>query len=183
MPISTISQTILRGDISIYLSANDNAKGNIFSHRIASPGSPVTIALVTDALRWGSDGGAQTEQDVRQMANYLIWLIGIYGQKAEYISQGTGGGSVIIPSNGGILPLPLDFIVDDTTSPILTGGNTITLPTFVGYNVDFYRGAQTQYTTNPGDGSTFYSWNRSTGVFACFPAATLGEQFRIVPIG
>ncbi len=98
MSIATIQETIDRGNISIYLSANDNSKGGLFSPRLAAPGSAVSIALITDALTWGYEGGAQSDINVREMANYLIWLIGIYGQEAQYIIDNTSGGGTITPS-------------------------------------------------------------------------------------
>ncbi len=100
MSIATIQQTIDRGNVSIYLAGNNNAKGSLFGARIASPTSPITIAMVTDALDWGYDGGAQTDESLRAMANYLTWLIGVYGQQAEAILQGSGGGTVV-PGGGG----------------------------------------------------------------------------------
>jgi len=97
----TISETIQYGDISTYLIGNDNSAGNLFGKRLSAPGSMVSVAMITDALRWGNDGGAQTAQDLRAMANYLIWLIGMYGQQAQSILQGGGGGSVIPIVPGG----------------------------------------------------------------------------------
>lgn len=105
MAIPTISQTILRGDISIYLAANNNASGVVWGIRKAAPGSAVTIAMVTDALRWGVD--SQTSEQQRSMANYLIWLIGYYGQQAQAIIDGGGGGSVIPIPPAGDVPTPI----------------------------------------------------------------------------
>lgn len=104
MPIITVPQAIVRGDISIYLSAIDNKKGSLFTPRIAAPLSNVTIAMVTDALRWGYDGGAQTDESLRHVANYLIWLTGAYGQEAEAILNGGGGGSVVPSGPSNIYP-------------------------------------------------------------------------------
>lgn len=42
----------------------------------------------------------QEKPALRAMANYLIWLCGMYGQQAEYILQGSGGGTVV-PEGGG----------------------------------------------------------------------------------
>lgn len=183
MAITTIQQAIDRGQVSIYLSGNDNAKGALFGPRIAAPGSPVTIAIITDALMWGLDGGAQTDQDLREMANYLVWLTGMYGQQAEFILDGSGGGTVVPVSPGASLPSPLDFIVDGSTTPIISGQSTLTISNFIGYNLSFDRGGQPQYTTNPGDGTSYFSWNRVTGAFFMSPAAMPGEPLRLTPIG
>ncbi|HEY8661075.1 MAG TPA: hypothetical protein VIL78_18730 [Hanamia sp.] len=184
MSISTISQGISRGDISTYLAANDNALGAMFGTRIASPGSPLTIALVTDALRWGSNGGAQTDKSLRETTNFLIWLCGIYGQQAQVISESAGGGTVIPGGNITNLPNPYDWAIDVATSatePMKAGDTSVTLDTFIGYNIEFTRGGITQNTTNLGDGSSYYSFNRNTGLFTIYQAAALGELFRILP--
>jgi len=47
----SINEIIELGDISVPLSANYQAKGNLFGKRLAFT-APQTIALVTDALRW-----------------------------------------------------------------------------------------------------------------------------------
>src|SRR5882757_10184156 len=101
MAIATTSQAITRGDISMYLSANDNGSGVLWGARLAAPLSALTITMVTDALRWGSQTGAQSAKYVREVTNYLIWLIGVYGQEAEVIAGGSGGGSVI-PSGSAV---------------------------------------------------------------------------------
>lgn len=55
MSIATFQEAIDRGRVSTYLSANDNAKGNLFGPKLAAPGSPVSIALITDALDWAAN--------------------------------------------------------------------------------------------------------------------------------
>lgn len=180
MSIPSVAQTITRGKISAYLAGNDNAKGTLFGARKASPGSIVTISMVTDGLSWGYDGGAQTEASLRSTANYLIWLCGQFGNEAEYISQGAGGGAVI--PGGGSLLTPLDWIVGASTEPLATGETSVTLTDFIGYEINFTRGSIQQYTTDPGDGSNYYSWNKSSGLFTLLgnaPAAVLGEPMRI----
>lgn len=124
MSIATIPQAISRGDVSIYLCGNDNSIGSVFGGRKAAPGSTVSIAMVTDALRWGYNDGdnSQTEASIRETANYLVWLSGRYGQQAQAILEGSGGGSVI-PGGGGnlngdLFPLVitgLDFESDGVT--------------------------------------------------------------------
>lgn len=110
MAIATIQQAIDRGRVSTYLAANYNANGALFGARLA-PNSPVTIALVTDALDWGNMGGAQSAQSLREVANYLVWLTGMFGQQAEAIISGGGGGSVI--PGGGEVPTPITISGSD----------------------------------------------------------------------
>jgi len=108
MAITTIAEAITRGSISIYLAANDNSSGALYGGRRAAPTSPVTIAIVTDALSWANDGGAESAADLRQMANYLIWLTGTYGLEATVISGGSSGGTVI-PIGGGCVRVGLEM--------------------------------------------------------------------------
>lgn len=122
------------------------------------------------------------------MGNYLLTLMFPYFFAAR---QASGSGGSISPISPDILvPEDIDFIVDGSTL-IPTGGSSVYLngtggnPDLRGYNVDFARGSMIQYTTNPNDGSTYYSWNRVTGLFQLLPfsggEATLGERFRIMP--
>ncbi len=180
-PILTIEETIEVGNVSIYLAANDNSKGSLFGPRLAAPGSPVTIAMVTDALTWGYNGGAQSSEDVRSMANYLIWLCGMYGQQAQYILLVGGGGS-ITPINPPVIPpapLPYQFFVSGS-SFIITGQNSKTITDFIGYNLLFSRGGIPQSTiaTEP----SWYFWTKETGEFFISPAAVVGELFQIYAI-
>ena len=92
--IPTISDTISIGDVAVYLSGNENAKGNFFGKKIGALITPVKIGYVTDALRWKYEGDP-TNTNLRQTANYLLWMVGKYGMEAQYIISGTGGGSVI----------------------------------------------------------------------------------------
>lgn len=185
MPIATIPQAINRGYVSIYLCGNDNAKGNIFGARIAAPGSQITINMVTDALYWGYMGGAQSTQDLRSMANYLIWLIGMYGQQAQNILDSGGGGSVVPINPGGGTPLFYDFVVSGV-SFIATGTTIKQFPsTWIGWNVQFFRSGNLQTSTIPEIG-TYYSWNSNTAILTLLSvsgtaAADTGERFQIYP--
>jgi hypothetical protein len=180
--ILSISEIIEIGRASTYLSANYVSKQALFGGTVIKPTPPVQIAFVTDALDWGNSGGAQTEASLRSTANYLYWLCGLFQLQAQRIISGPGGGSVTPTPSGGALPNPYDFIVSGS-SFIAEGVSTINIPLFIGYNVSFDRGGQPQYTTDPGNGGSFFSWNRVTGDFSISPAAFEGEQFRITPIG
>lgn len=131
--LPTIDETVDIGDISTYLSGNDNAKGNLFGPKLAAPKSPVLIAMVTDALRWGNDGGAQTDASLRAVANYLIWLCGRYALQARNILGITSGGGAVTPGGGGssanAFPLYIrsaDFTnATQYTNPVMAGQNLI----------------------------------------------------------
>lgn len=192
--IPTIAETIDIGDASVFLSGNDNSKGSLFGKRLASPTSPVLIAIVTDAIRWEYDT-YPTDETLRGSCNYLLWLCGRYRLEAQAAISGGGGGTVIPGGGGsggtGTMPNPLDWIVSDTISsaaPLGRGDSTVTLDgtlgnvDFRGYNIDFFRGGQPQYTTDPQDGSTWYYWNRVSGLFIIYGEAQEGEPMRISPI-
>lgn len=175
----TIVETIEYADVSIGLCANDNSKGALFGKRKTAPSSPVTQAIVTDALRWAYEGGAVAAADLRQMANYLFWLINPYQLTSQNLINGGGGGSVV-PS-GASRPEPLDFIVS-ASSPIPTGASGLTIAAYIGWNLNFDRGGIAQNTTNVGDGSSYYGWDRDTGTFTLSPAAQASELFRLTPV-
>lgn len=171
MSIATIQEAIDRADVSIYLCGNDNSKRAMFGGRKAAPGSQVSIAMITDALRWGFSGGAQTTQDLREVANYLIWLIGFYGQQAQAILQGSGGGTVIPGGNDStIYPIYItsaNFEPDGISydNPNIVGDNLII---FVNEYVQQWLAASTttfSYTASgiviniPGFDSNSQSWS------------------------
>jgi len=176
----TVAETIDYADLAIGLCANDNAKGSLWGKRKTSPSSPVTQAIVTDALRWSYEGGATTAVELRQMANYLLWLINPYGLTAEYLIDNTSGGGAVVPATS-TRPTPLDFIVS-ASSVIPTAATGATIAAFVGWNLNFDRGGITQNTTDVGDGSSYYGWNRNTGVFTCSPALQENELVRLTPL-
>lgn len=132
--LPTISETENIGDISTYLSGNNNAKGSLFGPRLGTPVSPVLIAMVTDALRWGNDGGAEDAISLRGTANYLIWLCGRYALQARNILGITSGGGSVTPGGGGsgnAFPLYItsaDFdsgSATDYTNSVINGQNII----------------------------------------------------------
>lgn len=98
--LPSISDTIDYADLAIGYCANDNAKGVLFGKRLTAPSSPVTQAIVTDALRWAYQGGAVAATTLREMANYLWWLINPYGLTAQAVISGGGGGGTVVPGTG-----------------------------------------------------------------------------------
>ena len=113
----------------------------------------------------------------RGVANYLYWLCGKFALEGQYIITGTGGGSVV-PINPGATPNPIEFEVD-ATSFIPNGNSTVTIPSFIGYNLLFVRNNVPQSIINTG--ASYFTWNKVTGVFTCSPAAATGELFQLYP--
>ncbi len=187
----SIEDIVEIGDVSGPLSALYTTKKALFNSSVIKPKPPIQITIITDALRWANEGGAETAANQRLVANYLYWMCGLFQLEAQNIISGPGGGSVVPTPSGGSLPNPYDWEVGVGTSPMETGDTTVTLDgtngtqDFRGYNIEFVRNNVPQYTTPPVDGfSTYYSWNRVTGVFAVLNgAAQPTEQFRITPIG
>lgn len=174
----TIAQIITRGDLSVPLSANYNAKQAMYSPALAAPNSPVLIAMVTDALRWANDRPEiYTQNDLLQIADYLIWLTGKFGLQAANTTGGGGSVTPITPGSGGNVNR-IDFIVNGS-SVIAEGEDTVTFPQFIGYNIDFVRGGVSQSTVNTED--SYFTFNKTTGEFVCVPAAVASELFSIIP--
>jgi len=121
--------------------------------------------------------GDPTDSTLTPTANYLYALMGKYGMQAQAVSGISGSIAGIISNVQS--PLPLDFEV--TASSIISDGESAkTFTSFIGCNIEFTRGGVTQNTTNIG--GSYYYWNKATGDFACYPAASLSELFRIVPV-
>lgn len=178
--LPTIPQTISYAKVAIGLCAIDNSKGLLWGKRLTAPSSPLTQTIVKDALDWAYTGGAVSDAELRQIANYLIWLINPYGITAQYIVSNTSGGGTVVPATS-TRPEPLDFIVS-ASSPIPTGASGATIAAYIGWNLNFDRGGIAQNTTNVGDGSSYYGWVRTTGTFSCSPALQEGELVRLSPI-
>lgn len=178
--ILSIASIIEIGKVSIYKSANYVAKGALFGGTVIKPIPPVQIAWVTDALEWGYDGGAQTEQSLRQTGNYAYWLYGKFGLEAQYVIDGAGGGSVTPTPSGGLRPNQLNFTVAASGTPILDGETTVTLSDFIGWNLVLDKNGQpmTQISTAP----IYYTWNRVTGLLILNQAAITGDEFQITPV-
>jgi hypothetical protein len=116
-------------------------------------------------------------------SNMMLALCGKY-QFIALAKQNAGGSIVPVSVSAG--PNALDFIVSAST-PIPTGGTTLYIPQFIGYNIIFARGGLVQYTTPQPGSAVYYSWSSATGYLHLLPdpdgAATEGESFHIQPIG
>lgn len=163
--------------VCCYLSANYVAKRQGLFGGAVDQNNPTKIYNVYKILKHVYDKDP-LYPNLQACANYLWELCKGYTARAAAIVDGGGGGSVApVTPPAGSLPAPIDFIVG-ASSLIPIGGTSVNVPTFIGYTLNFYRGGIAQYTTNPGDGSSYYTWNSVTGDFSCSPAAGAGEQFR-----
>jgi len=169
----TIPNIILRAEISQYLAANALKKGGLFGG--GTPAYlPSLLYQVRKNVSYMYDADPSNEYLIK-VANYLYSLCGAYGVQATNLINAGGVVNVIIP--GLSLPNAVNFIVDATTSPILEGGSTLSIPAFIGYNVLFFRNGFKQSPTN--NGGQYYSWNSTTGLFTCYGAAVLDDDFSI----
>jgi hypothetical protein len=176
MPLTTPQQISIGALCALYTS-NENASGQkaggVIDKRL-----PHLIYAVNQGLKWLYEYDSDNE-DLDTIGNYLISICRHQFRAQGVLALNNGGTiSPIVPSR--TPPNPLDFIVS-ATSTVVTGGTSVSLPQYIGYNVDFSRGGIMQNTTSLGDGSSYYSWNIVTGVFTIYPAATEGELFRIMP--
>lgn len=120
-----------------------------------------------------------TNIEARGVANYLYWLCGKFQIEGQFIIMGAGGGTVL-PINPTTFPNPIEFEVTNS-SYMVDGQDTKTITEFINYNLLFVRNNVPQSIVNMGGGSSYFSWNKVTGVFTCFPAATSGELFQLYP--
>jgi len=174
----TIAEKIDIAKVSQFLAANAIETGGLYGGGI-SANLPRLLYMVRKNVErlYALDPSDTT---LTKTANYMYSLCAAFSLKAQSIIGGGGSIAPIIPSE---LPNPIDFIVSGS-SIIPSGGTGLSISNFIGYNVSFDRNGQPQYTTNPGDGSTYFSWDRDTGSFALLNgAAQDGERFRITPIG
>ncbi len=120
-----------------------------------------------------------SDTSITKVANYLYALMGLYGTQALGLSGNVGSIAGVVSVIPVATPNALEFEVS-ATSIIPTGGSTVTLQAFIGYNIIFARNNVTQSTIN--NGGSYYSWNRSTGEFQCFGNAAETELFTITPV-
>lgn len=163
--------------VSEYLSANDIARGALFGPR-KIPITPQVLYMERMAVEWMYNIDPN-DDTLRLTANYLYSLCRGYNLQARNIVNAGSGGSVSPVSPTATSPDPLIFNVDDN-SAIPTGGSSLTIESFIGFNLQFSRGGIVQSTIT--SESSYYTWNKNTGEFTCSPAATVTELFILMPV-
>lgn len=193
----TPEDIILWGKISQPLSIYGETKSRAFKGASIDEDHHIKLYVERKTVEWYNDQATQDADILYSISNFLFALEGIWGLEAQFINGGSGGQvAPVSPSGSSTLPDVLDWIISATssgTSPMKDGDRTVTIdgtngtPDYRGFNINFYRNGIVQYTTPIGDGSSYYSWNRTTAQFTLFGsapsdgAAQLGEQFRITP--
>ena len=171
----TIPQIINSAKISQYLAAQDVSRGALFGARVA-PQTPLILYTERKSVEYIYDLDP-SDTSLVQTSNYLYSLCRGYNLKAQSV---TGTGGTVSPITPPITVSPLQFTVDASGTPFISGQSSATLDSFIGYNLLFARGGIPQSTLNTE--STYYSWDKNTGTFTVTPAAVLGELFQIYPI-
>lgn len=187
----TTDDIILWGQISQPFAAIGEAKKRATLGSAIDPDLHIKLYVERKTVEWYNNQATVDTDILYEISNWLFALEGVYGLKAQFVDGGSGGQVVPITPSTTSIPDPLDWEVAATATgvaPLANGQSSVTLngtagmPDLRGYNINFSRGGVTQNTTSLGDGSTYYSWNRSTGLFQLFGgAAQTGELMRIMP--
>jgi hypothetical protein len=121
-------------------------------------------------------GVTENNLDLNSTSSYLNALCGKYGLEATYlISPGGILSNIISPS---AVPNPIEFLVSGS-SLIADGGGSATISSFIGFNLLFIRNGISQSTID--NGSSYFTYDKTTGTFNCFPNATTDELFQLYP--
>lgn len=171
----TVAQKLDIASISQYLSYQDIVKRGLFGGGVDLQ-LPFKIYNIRKSIEYWYDLDP-SDDTLTATSNYLIGMCGIYGLKAQEVVTSAG---TVAPSTSTAVPLELQFIVAASGTTFIDGQSSVTLTSFIGYNILFARGGVTQSTvpTEP----SYYSWGRTTGVLTISPAATTGELFQIYPV-
>lgn len=174
MALST-QEKLNTASISEYLSAVDIKKRGLFGGGVPLDLPEKIYRIRKSIAYWYSLD--PTDTTLVATGNYLLALCGLYGLEAQWVITSAG---TVVPSSTSSAPLPLQFIVAASGTTFVDGQSSVTLTSFIGYNLLFSRGGipQSTVSTEP----SFYSWNRSTGLLTISPMAFTGELFQIYPV-
>lgn len=141
MAVLSIPTKISVAKISEYLAAQDVAQSGLFGQSINSR-LPYMIYAERKAVEWLNFNNPN-DDSLPATANYLMWLCGSYGLKAQQILNQGGSGTTLIIGSGVSVSLnvapaaDIDAIVGIDGNAPIAGANTWTLTDFVGYRVRF----------------------------------------------
>lgn len=173
----TVAEIVSSYPIAQYLAANSINKQGLYGGGVNNQLPEKIYNIGRSVERTYNDD--PSDDTLQETANYLWTLCGRFGLEALVVAQASGSVSPVTPTSS--LPLPITFFVS-ASSLIPTGSNSVTISSFIGYNLAFNRNNVPQAPLNDGSGS-YFSWNRNTGEFVCYGDANVGELFQLIPIG
>lgn len=124
----------------------------------------------------GGVTGVNSSISLITTGNYLLELCAPYSFQAAIIAQ-AGGGGTVSPVNPTSFPSPIEFIVANSGTFMVTGESSIVIHQFAGYNIMFNRNFVPQTQVN--DGNSYFTWDKNSGLFTVYGAANLQELFSI----
>jgi len=171
----TVTQIMDIWPIAQYLAANDiqNRRNNSGAVDITLPQKIYSIGTSVQRT-YDADS---TDNTLPLTARFLYALCGKYGLQASVVMQTSGTVSPVTPN---VPTVPYQFNVAASGNLINEGESSVIITSFIGFNLLFVRNGITQSTVNTE--SSYYSWNKETGLFTITGAAILGELFQIYAI-
>ena len=171
----TVAQIMDIWPIAQYLAANDiqNRRNNSGAVDITLPQKIYSIGTSVQRT-YDADS---TDDTLPLTARFLYALCGKYGLQASVVMQTSGTVSPVTPN---VPTVPYQFNVAASGNLINEGESSVIITSFIGFNLLFVRNGipQTTLTTE----SSYYSWNKDTGLFTITPSAILSELFQIYAI-
>jgi len=171
----TVAQIMDIWPIAQYLAANDiqNRRNNSGAVDITLPQKIYSIGTSVQRT-YDADS---TDDTLPLTARFLYALCGKYGLQASVVMQTSGTVSPVTPN---VPTVPYQFNVAASGNLINEGESSVIITSFIGFNLLFVRNGipQTTLTTE----SSYYSWNKDTGLFTITPGAILSELFQIYAI-
>lgn len=173
MAALTTLQKITISKISEYLSAVAIQKG-AKDIDVQLPGKLYNIRKTIEYIYAQSPSNAY----LTQTSNYLYGLCA-FSLQAQGIVATAG---IIAGIIARAAPLPYQFFITSNSTPMANGDSSVTLTSYIGYNLLFNRGYVPQGNVDPGNSMSYYSWDKVSGIFTAFPAAISTEFFQLFPI-
>jgi len=173
--MSTPADIIKIAKISQYLSQNDIENKGLYGGGTDLL-LPQKIYNIRKSVEWANSYNQPIELNLDSTSNYLNALCGKYGLEANYLIS--PGGSVSFVTSPLSTPNPIEFIISGS-SLIANGGSSVIISSFIGFNLLFIRNGISQSSID--NGGSYFTWNKGTGTFTCYPAATTDELFQLYP--
>lgn len=173
MAALTILEKITIAKISEFLTAVAIQKGN----RSLDVKLPEKLYNIRKTIEYQY---TQDPSDTSLVAtsNYLYALCA-YSLQAQNIMGNAGIIAGVIARSA---PNPYQFFVTSSSTPLANGESTVTLTSYIGYNIILNRNYTPQGNVDPGSSMSWYSWTKATGILVVSPAVLTTEFIQIFPI-